>query len=84
MNAHSYLNTENTRAIFPIARILFRITSFRRLAAVPGKVLHNIILLYLLVFNTIYINNEQLFEMIPKLYLKSLSNSFSYASLLLY
>lgn len=33
----SYLNTENTRAILPIALILLRITSFRRLAAVPIK-----------------------------------------------
>lgn len=31
----TYLNTENTRAIFPIALILLRMTSFRRLAAVP-------------------------------------------------
>jgi len=29
--------TENTRAIFPIARILFRITSLRRFAAAPAK-----------------------------------------------
>ena len=35
MSSNSYLNTENTRAILPMARILFRMTSFRRLAAVP-------------------------------------------------
>ena len=33
--SNSYLNTEKTRAILPMARILFRMTSFRRLAAVP-------------------------------------------------
>lgn len=32
------LNTENTRAIFPMARILFRITSLRKLAALPVDV----------------------------------------------
>lgn len=31
----THLNTENTLAIFPIALILFLITSFRRFAAVP-------------------------------------------------
>lgn len=38
-----YLNTENTRAIFPMARILFRITSLRKLAALPVDVcgVHN-------------------------------------------
>lgn len=35
MSSDSYLNTEKTRAILPMARILFRMTSFRRLAAVP-------------------------------------------------
>lgn len=35
---YKYLNTENTRAILPIARILLRMTSFRRLAAAPEKV----------------------------------------------
>jgi hypothetical protein len=33
--SNPYLNTEKTRAILPMARILFRMTSFRRLAAVP-------------------------------------------------
>lgn len=32
---YTYLSTENTRAILPIARILLRITSFRKLAALP-------------------------------------------------
>lgn len=32
----THLNTENTRAIFPIARILFRITSFLKFAAAPA------------------------------------------------
>lgn len=36
--AHTtYLSTEKTRAILPIARILFLITSFRALAAPPIK-----------------------------------------------
>jgi hypothetical protein len=35
LSSNSYLNTEKTRAILPMARILFRMTSFRRLAAVP-------------------------------------------------
>lgn len=35
LSSDSYLNTEKTRAILPMARILFRMTSFRRLAAVP-------------------------------------------------
>ena len=33
----SYLNTENTRAILPIARILFLMTSLRKLAALPAR-----------------------------------------------
>jgi len=32
---HTHLNTENTRAILPIARILFLMTSLRKLAALP-------------------------------------------------
>lgn len=32
-----YLNTENTRAILPIARILFLMTSLRKLAALPAR-----------------------------------------------
>lgn len=38
MPIHSHLNTENTRAILPIARILFLMTSLRRLAALPACV----------------------------------------------
>ena len=33
----NYLSTEKTLAIFPIARILFLITSFLRLAAAPAN-----------------------------------------------
>lgn len=32
-----HLNTENTRAILPIARILFLMTSLRKLAALPAR-----------------------------------------------
>lgn len=34
---HTHLNTENTRAILPIARILFLMTSLRKLAALPAR-----------------------------------------------
>jgi hypothetical protein len=33
----THLNTENTRAILPIARILFLMTSLRKLAALPAR-----------------------------------------------
>jgi hypothetical protein len=36
-DALAYLNTENTRAILPIARILFLMTSLRKLAALPAR-----------------------------------------------
>lgn len=39
-----YLSTENTLAIFPIARILFLITSFRRFAAVPENYSQNFVI----------------------------------------
>lgn len=35
ISLNNYLNTENTRAILPIARILFLMTSLRKLAALP-------------------------------------------------
>lgn len=34
----SYLSTENTRAILPMARILLRMTSLRAEAVAPGEV----------------------------------------------
>lgn len=38
MGLFAYLSTENTLAIFPMARILLRMTSLRAEAVAPGKV----------------------------------------------
>lgn len=45
--AGTNLSTENTRAIFPMARILLRITSFRAEAVAPAGVRGQVLAAYL-------------------------------------